>query len=67
MELKPKERGERISRIIYAIEKEIEQAREQAREQALEEAAKFMEDYGCTACNHFDHDGSPDLIRALKK
>ena len=32
----------------------------------IEKAAKFMEEYGCTGCDHFGHDESPQLIRALK-
>lgn len=35
--------------------------------EAVDRAAKFMEQYGCTACNHFvDHDASPEIIRQLK-
>jgi hypothetical protein len=34
--------------------------------EGIERAAKLMEDYGCTACDHFDHDASPQVIRSIR-
>jgi hypothetical protein len=52
---------------IKDITAALKGAREEGRKAGLEEGAKIMEQYGCSACDHFDHDASPTIIQAVKE
>lgn len=71
-----REIGEGIFNICHAVfmdretqreaELHIKSALQKVWNEAIEGSAKFMEEYGCSACDHFHHDNSPDLLRDLK-